>query len=220
MEEKIMTEIGARALDVATVTTITTREQYDHAAGVLREIKEYKREVAEQCDPVVASAYAAHKEATAMRARFLKPIEEAERIIRDRCGEYLTRERKAEDERRAAEDMARAAAIREADEKKLAAAIEAEAAGNAGAAEAIMAAPTVFRAPEKAAPVETVKGQATKWTAAVVDPRAVLSAIIAGRVPLDVVVFSPGALADHAKASGVEGVVDGIKRDRVQIVRV
>ena len=155
-----------------------------------------------------------------MRARFLRPVEEAERIIRDRCGVYLTRERKAEEERKRQEEQARMAAIREAEEKKLAAAIEAEAAGHAEQAEKIIAAPTIYRAPEAAPAAQEVKGQATKWTAAVVDPVAVLSAIIAGRVPVGVVTFSPAALVDHAKASGVEGVVDGIKRDRVQIVRV
>jgi len=88
----------------------------DFAALALNGIKDLRKEVAETFDPVVQAAYAAHKAATAARKKVDEPLDQAERTIKGKIGDYQSGLRRIaeEQERKALEaEEARLAAERE-----------------------------------------------------------------------------------------------------------
>ncbi len=171
-DKAAMERVAPTLLDRAKALKIETDQDLvavDHFVGDLRAMEKAAHA---EFDPVCERAFAAHKEATALRARVIDPIVAAIKLAKETMGSYQKRrQREIEDAQRAIEAEAR----RKADEEKLAQAVVMEAAGNQEAAEIIMAAPAVVQIPKAAlAAVEMPKLANTalrdNWTFRLVDP--------------------------------------------------
>ena len=111
---------------------VETDDDYQLACEFGRTLKQKSAEVKAFFKPMKDSAHQAHKAICDRESAMLKPLTNAEKIIKASCGTFL---QEKERKRRAAEEAARRAAEAER-ERKLAEAAAAEAAGNADAAEA------------------------------------------------------------------------------------
>jgi hypothetical protein len=127
-----------RFLDQAKDVAIQNNEDYQYAGTLLQSVVDKKREVEEFFEAPTKAANFAHKFITGMRSRFMKPLEEAEKILKAHRGSYryeLERERqRLEEEARVkakqdqeAEAMREAARLHEAGEKEAAEAVIQEA---------------------------------------------------------------------------------------------
>lgn len=89
---------------------VVTRDTKAHAEELLLALNDADKAVHEAYDAICEAAFAAHRKATAKRAEFLKPIEDAKNYLRRECGR-VQRELEAEaeaDARRQAEAAAQA----------------------------------------------------------------------------------------------------------------
>lgn len=160
-------EVEERALSMperARELAIKDQGSFEQAAEFLLGVKALRREVDSTFDPVIASAFAAHKTAVAAKKKVEAPLADAEAIVKRGMGMYqLEQERMAreaaevarkerarlEAEARAREDEERKRLEREAEDRRLAEASEAEARGDAETAAKLLDAPLepVFVAP-------------------------------------------------------------------------
>ena len=125
-----VTEIEQRANDFI----IETDDDYKNAAEFGRILKQKSAEVKEFFKPMKEQAHKAHKAICDRESAMLKPLTNAEKILKASMSQYYTEQ---ERKRREAEEAARRAAAEEA-ERKLREAAEAEAAGRHEEAEAAM----------------------------------------------------------------------------------
>jgi hypothetical protein len=95
--------------------TVGDSEDYEMACSFLTLIATRKKQVGETFDPIVQKAYAAWKEATAQRSKFLDPLDEAEINVKRKVtvwrleSERLRQEKEARDAaiaKKAADDQA------------------------------------------------------------------------------------------------------------------
>ena len=163
---------GALMVKTANGLTITTHEDYDKGTTILKDIKTRVKAVKEYWKGPKEAANAAHKELVAKEAQMLKPLQEAESIIKKAMLAYTT---EVERKRREAEEAARKA--REEEVKRLEAiAAKAEAQGDTDTAEIMRdMAEEVPIGEIAAAAAPTAKGVSvrTTWKARVIDPKAV-----------------------------------------------
>lgn len=158
MSRALTTEIEEKSLKVfetARSLAITDDATFQRAGEGLKVIKTLQSEVNATFDPVVASAHEAHKQAIAAKNQHLKPLLEAEALLKTKIRNYTVEierqrreaEQKAEAERLRIEELQRQAQLKaeqerkKAEEEMLRKAIEAEAQGKTEEAEAILAAP-------------------------------------------------------------------------------
>jgi len=125
-----VTEIERRA----GAMTITTEEDYRQAADFGRQIKQRSSEVKDFWTPMKNAAHQAHTAICAREKAMLKPLNNAEKILKQTMGEYVAGQ---ERRRRVLEEAARRAAQEEA-ERKMCEAIALEDRGDTAAAEAAM----------------------------------------------------------------------------------
>jgi len=95
IDKKAMT-----VLETSRAITIQNNKQYVIAGDFLRDLKAIEREIDETFDPAIKAAYDAHKAVLAAKGKHSKPIEEAEKIIKDKMIGYQEEQEKkrAEDE--------------------------------------------------------------------------------------------------------------------------
>lgn len=171
MEQKLE-QGGALMVKTANGLTITTHEDYDKGTTILKDIKTRVKAVKEYWKGPKEAANAAHKELVAKEAQMLKPLQEAESIIKKAMLAYTT---EVERKRREAEEAARKA--REEEVKRLEAiAAKAEEQGDTDTAEIMRdMAEEVPIGEIAAAAAPTAKGVSvrTTWKARVTDPKAV-----------------------------------------------
>lgn len=82
---------------------IATKSEYHAATNYLKDIKSLQKEIKSVFDPIINKAHQAHKEAIAQRDKYLNPVKDAEKIVKDKVSDYaaiLERERRAEQQRR------------------------------------------------------------------------------------------------------------------------
>jgi len=155
-----------KAPDRAAEISVKTDEDLRAADEVLGAIKGLTAEVNDTFDPIIKRNHAAWKEALAQKKRHLDPLQQAERMVKSVVGAYL--EAKEAERRKAEEERKRQlAAQAEAEEAKLAEALEAEEAGdNAKADELITSieeqAPDI-EVPEKTKLAHTHTVKKPKW---------------------------------------------------------
>jgi hypothetical protein len=130
----------------ATAITIVDVAAHAEAQKMLIEIDTVKKRIVETWKPMKAAAFAAHRAVCDKESELLKPLLEADKLLRQRIGDYTYAQLKAaqaEDERRRleAETEARQNALRETEEGALAAAEELLAMGDEEGANAVLAAP-------------------------------------------------------------------------------
>jgi hypothetical protein len=126
---------GTELLDRAkTVTAITTRDQYEAAVELVKDLKRMQKAVFDHHEPMRIKAQETKDAVLAARDKLLKPLERAERFIKGLGGVFLNAEelaRKQEEarllgERRRQEEEARlaqAGALEDAGEHEAAAAV-------------------------------------------------------------------------------------------------
>lgn len=172
MMEQKLEQGGALMVKTAKGLTITTHEDYDRGTTILKDIKTRVKAVKEYWKGPKEAANAAHKELVAKEAQMLKPLTEAESIIKKAMLSYTT---EVERKRREAEEAARKA--REAEVRRLEAiAAKAEEQGDTDTAEVMRDMAEEVPMGEIAANVApTAKGVSvrTTWKARVTDPKAV-----------------------------------------------
>ncbi|KKN10019.1 hypothetical protein LCGC14_1040740 [marine sediment metagenome] len=113
---------------------------YEAAGLFLKGLKGIQKQINETFDPVVKSAYAAHKEAVKAKKKHMEPLNKAEAIVKDKIGTYaVAEEKKRRDEERILQEAAR----KQEEEARLKEAEEAEARGDTETVEEILETPVV-----------------------------------------------------------------------------
>lgn len=185
---KIVNEVESKALsivDQARAVTVTDSETYTVAGEMWKQIRDMMKEVADTFDPIIEAAHKSHKKALEQKAKYFKPLEDAQKNIKGLMSAYdaeQERIRKAEEERlrKIAEEeaekerqveLAAIEAERKAEEERLLqAALEAEASGNKDQAEQLMQ--TAEDRNKEAAEVAADIQSAPVYVAPVVVPKA------------------------------------------------
>jgi hypothetical protein len=108
IEEKIDVKADAiRLSETAAQYQITTSEEYERGAQIVKELKAMQHEVSKTFDPIVEKAYLAHREATAQRAKYLDPLKDGEKRVKAAMADWTRKEQaRIIAERKAAEDAA------------------------------------------------------------------------------------------------------------------
>ena len=205
----IETEVKALEPLVRDAQALAVRDQAgrDNALSFLRAVKDAQRKIGDLCDPTVAKALAAHREAVAMRKRMLAPFEAAESAVKSKVLAY---DQEAEKARRAeqARLQALADAQAEAERKRAMAAAaklktpELREARLEAAAE--IAAPVVQVAPA----VAKAAGESSRvtWKAECTDIMALIAAAASGNTAANGMLLFNQVEA-NAFARGTKGAV-------------
>ena len=163
----------------AGAVVVRTPEQYAGAGEFLKAIKGAQKRVVDHFGPMKAAAHAAWKTITGTEAETLKPLAEAEALVKRRMLDY-----QGEQERRRAEEQARLQAEADAAAARERARLEKEAAKlkTLELREARLEQAAAVRAAvvEVAPAVPRVEGQSIRktWRAVVTDKRAVVTAML------------------------------------------
>jgi colicin import membrane protein len=189
---------------------VTDAATFETAGGLLRDIKTLRKEIAESCDPVVKAAHEAHKKAVKQKKDLEAPLLKAEKIIKDRMGEYAEAE-----ERRRREEEARLAAEARAQEEeaRLREAEQLEKAGEHEAAEEVISAPSVAPPPVVPRAVPKTAGVSTRenWSAQVTSLEALVKAVAEGKASIGLVQANETALNGMARSLKGSMQVPGVK---------
>jgi hypothetical protein len=90
-------------VNAANTVIVETRDDYETAGTFLKEIKAVMKKVEAVFEPIVKKAFEAHKQAKSSLNERLKPLEEAERIVKGKMSTFFA----AEEEKRRAADRAK-----------------------------------------------------------------------------------------------------------------
>ena len=172
MMEKKLEHGGALMVQTAKGLTITSHEDYAKGTEILKDIKARVKAVKEYWKGPKEAANAAHKELVAREAQMLKPLTEAEGIIKK---SMLAYDAEVKRKRQEAEEAARRA--REAEAERLAAlAAKAAQDGDEDTADVLLDMAEEVPIGEiaaEAAPVAKGVSVRTTWKARVVNPKLV-----------------------------------------------
>jgi hypothetical protein len=230
--EREVKELATTAMD----WLVVDQASFTHAGQMLQGIRLYTKKVHDVFDPIVEANHKAHKVAVDQRKNMLAPVENAERVLKERMGDYEQAQQRlaeiAEQERRREqerlEEEARQEALkieaenrRQAEEATLAVAIQAEEQGDTEAAEQILEQPVfvppVAPRPVFAPPVQVMVPQATGvsfrsvWSAEVTDLKTLVLAIAAGKAPLAAVMADMTVLNGLARSLKGSMNVPGVR---------
>lgn len=166
---------------------IQTQADIEKSVELEKELKNNKKDIENGFKPVIDKAYSAHRELTAKRNAFLKPVEDALALVQRKRNAYLAEQELIRRE----QEAARLKAQKEAEEaERIRQAELAEMNGDTKGAEAILSEQTIIHVP--AAPVfeadtqTKTEGLVTKviYSAACNDLMALVKAIAGGRSDL------------------------------------
>lgn len=206
---------------------------FQKAGAFLLMVKDARREIDATFDGPIAAAFAAHKSIVAAKREHTAPVDEAERIVKQKMGAYRQKqEDEARERQRAAEAEARRvqeealkvaeAAARKAAEEARAAEVERlKAEGNKKAAAAaakaalyvppvVMPAPVAVVVPHVAPAVASGVSFREKWTASVTDLAALVRAVADGKAPLALLAADATMLNKHATAYKDKSPIPGV----------
>ena len=204
-------EIEVKALSLenrARALIISTRAEYAAANAEGEYVAALEKEIHEKCDPVCATADAAHKAATRQRSAFLAPVLAAKAVIASKMIAFDSAERaRAAEARRIAEAEAR----RKADEEALAVALELEAQGMPEAADIALAEPVVERVQVAEAPKLEGVSYRTIWSAEVLDFPALVRAVAEGKASYAYLLPNSTSLNGAAKIEESGLAIPGVK---------
>lgn len=196
-------------LAVAQACVIRTHDEAESANAALRDIKAMAKQVNDRFEPAVTAANKAHKELTKLRGSLLEPLEQAEKLIKGKLGAFLAAEqRKADEARREAERIARAAA----EEERLVQAASLERQGRTLEAAAEIEAPVVV-APVPAPPAPPkIAGTSVReiWTGRVDSLLALVQHIAANPSLIGLLKADQSAIDALARASKHELRIPGV----------
>lgn len=163
VEEKEIQEKALALPEQAKGIKVTDDVTLKQADDFLTQIKEVRKELAEYYDPEIKQAHQLHKNLLAKKKDAEAPLIEAESHLKPQIANYMAEQ---ECKRKEEEDRLRRQREKEEEERRLQAAIEAEEAGEAEAAEALLEEQTYV--PPAPAPRATPKLNSTisqrwKW---------------------------------------------------------
>lgn len=142
MEEiKKVEEVESKAMsivDKAKTVTVTDVTTYTAAGNLWKAIKDMMKEVADTFDPLIEAAHVSHKKALEKKAKFYQPLDLASRSIKKLMSDYDSEQERI---RKAEEERLQKIAQKEAEDRRLQEAIEAEKAGKNEEAAAIIETP-------------------------------------------------------------------------------
>ena len=172
--------------------TITSPESYQGAWDFLKQLKSMQKAWEDHNAPVVAAAHAAWKAAVAARDKLLTPFGEAERFVKGLIYEYD----KAQEAKRQADEK------RLQDDATLAAAEQAQHAGDHQQAEALLngqeaVPPVILRSTTPKVAGGSVR---ETWKARVVSFDQLIRAVSDGKAPTTLLMVNQSALDQYAKA--------------------
>lgn len=237
MNEQAVEERALSLPEQARAIAIADHEGFAQAGEFLLGVKALRKEVDATFDPIIAANHAAWKTALASKAKVETPIAEAERFVKvGMAGYQQAQERlrrvaeeaaRRERERLEREQAAAAAAERgrlekEAEERRLQAAIEAEAAGDKQAADRIIEAapdpvfvpplaPIFAPAPVMEAPRAAGVSFTEIWDGECIDLWALVQAIATSKAPLSLIEPSKQVIRGTARALRGEMKIPGIR---------
>ena len=190
---------------------VTSNEQYAKGEEFMATCKTLETDIHNTFDPICDKAFQAHKEAVAQRKKYLDPLEEGRKILKQKMIAYQNEcERIRREEQRRLEAEAR----KRAEEDALALAAEAEAEGDSEAAEAIIAAPLdvapVMAQKVAPAPSRLTAGRSV-WSAELVNMQALVKAVAEGKQPITLLLPNQVALNKLASALKQSMNVPGVK---------
>ncbi len=212
--ELIESEAG-QALENAKGFKITNQATYDQAAGFIKALKSLQKKVEDTFKPIVSKAHAAWKEAKDQENKHLKPLQEAEQIVKRASIDWYEAEEKKRLEKERAEE-AKAKAAEEKRRKELnEQADNWDAKGNAEKAEERReAAEQVYVAPKPVTPTaQKAEGQAIKtvWTAELIDLASLVAAVAEGKASSNFISANMVELNKQAKATKDTMEVPGVR---------
>jgi hypothetical protein len=210
MSNETIQEVEKEALESiakARSISITSQEQYDEAAVLLKLVKERQKKVKESFDPIVDKAHKAHKEAVAQRDKLLNPLLNAEKDYKRLMINYDNQkkaEARAEQDRLQKLADAEAAKQKKILDEKIA---RAEASGKLEKVEAFQAQKETIipiQAPVIAARINNPSGVSYRdnWTAEVIDINL---------VPREYMIVNIQALNGIAKSTKGTIQIPGVK---------
>lgn len=141
---------------------LLVKTQSEHGVGLamLKAIAIQQKKVAELFKEPTAAAHAAHKAITAAEKKLLDPLEQASKIVWNKCSAFEQEQiRIAQEQERKLQEAARMAE----EERQLLEAIEAEKEGQKEEAEEILAAPVEVPKVHVAVAVAKVEGISSRW---------------------------------------------------------
>jgi hypothetical protein len=203
----VVTQFEQKALTVlekAKGIIVTNAESYAFAVEFFKGLKSYQKELDQTFDPAIKKAHEAHKEMVAAKKRHALPIEQAEALVEQKCITWKREEdRKAEEKRRELE----AEAKKQAEEAQIAAAEEAQNAGDVQQAEAIISEP-VYVPPvvmPKAAPKVAGAAAVKYYGATITSLEDLVKAVAAGKAPIEAICANSTFLNGQARLKKKEG---------------
>jgi len=182
---------GLAAIEQARSFDITTAEQAAFVDSFCVNLKALEKEVDAAYDEHIAAAFQLHRSLTAKKKVYAEPIAEARRIAKDKLGAWNDEQRVIAEQNAA---IARAEALKKAEDEALARAERAAEFGDAKTAEAIISAPVVVEPVKVAAPVKTATVFQTRWKFRIVN---------AALIPREYL------MADESKIGGVVRATKG-----------
>ena len=217
--EKAIQEIEDKSLtllETAHGIIVTNQASYENAAVFLKGIKDARSKFVEFFAPMKKATHTAWKEVVAKENDAVNPLKEADKIVRDSMGVYLTEQDRI---KREAQKVAEAKARKEAEAERKRLLKRAEnVKTEPKRQELIEKAEDVFEEPvfaehavEKTTKLES--GSVTRKTdieVTVVDPVAFLAAVVRGDIPATCVEIKPNKVKAWVKAAGVTKV-DGCR---------
>ena len=208
------TEVEQKALTIpeqAKGLTVSSNEQYEQGEGLLATCKQLETEIHAAFDPIVEKANLAHKEAVAQRTKYLTPIEEGRKILKQKMIAYQSDQ---EIKRFKEQQRLEAEARKRADDEALASAVQAEAEGDKETADAILSEP-VQVAPvvaQRTAPAASrLSAGRSVWSAEVVNLMMLVKSIAAGTQPITLIQANETALNGMARSLKGSMAIPGVK---------
>lgn len=195
---------------------IADQDGYEKAADFLRDCKTMQKDIRETMDPAVKKAHEAHKAVTGIRSKLLDPIDQAEKVVKQKMGNWVdAQERAARIERQRIEAEAR----KLAEEQQLREAEELEARGMPEAAEEAISAPIILPA-IKEAPKPIAEGTSSRkrYSAKVVSLDALVKAAAEGRIPAGLVIANQSVLDSMARSLGESFSIPGVELQAETII--
>lgn len=192
-------EENLKMLESAKAFTIVDQSGYEYVVDIVKKVKDRRKMWSNMIKPVKEAARSAWQKVVDLEKEVDTPLAVIENEV---CKPKLvTWEIEQENKRRADQERISAQLKKQEEEAKLAVAVELEAGGNSVAADLVLESPTV--APAIELPKTTaVKGVSYRdlYSAVVIDMKAFVEAVAAGKIPLEAISPNGPFLNNQAKA--------------------
>lgn len=186
-------------------TEVTTDQEYDFLGDWLRRNKASQKAVDLAFEDERIEKKAAYDAVLEAKREFIKPLEDSEKIARQKMTAYATVKEKA---RREAQAKLDEQARKEAEDKRIEKAQELSDKGKIAQADALLNKSLRVSAPKVAAPMAKTR---EVWRVEIVDQATLLRGIADGTVSADYVTINTSALVQAAQALKAQFSVPGVK---------